>query len=424
VKASHKTRLFLISAVSAGSVLAIVFLFIVLGVRQKVLAHKESEIRLALRTDASIKNGQFSIEGFREAYPGYSAAIFDANDHLLTASGPSPLRPAQGFQQFGDYALLGDTIGGQHIVVSSGWTPAEHGLDDLAAILAWLWLPLTLLVGTATWIGAQSVFRPLERLTLQAAAISGSNLKARLASQDQAEFGVFATQLNQMLDRIEQTVAREEEFATDAAHELRTPLAILRMQIQTTLLAERPVSEYVASNRVLLDEIQRLSSIAESLLQSARGTAVRADPIDLVEVAHETVQRMRQAYDGRASYIQFRSEPVWAKILPDELRVVLDNLLRNAIRFSPPQSPIEVTVERQGEEAVLSVRDEGPGIPPELRAKVFDRFFRAETSRNRGAGGAGVGLAVCKRIVESRGGVIKVDDATSGTRIVLRLPCS
>src|SRR5688572_23936138 len=191
-KTSHKTRLFLITTGSVGLVLAIVFIGIVLGVRQKVVAHKEAEMRLAVRTSIAAHGGKLDLVEFRSLYPGYSVAVFDASGKKVVWGGPIQISPVLGFQDMGSHVFLGERVGDEHVVVGSGWTSAEQGLDTLAAILGGLWLPITLLVGAATWLGAQSVFRPLERLSHQAAAISGSNLKERLAIQDRAEFGDFA----------------------------------------------------------------------------------------------------------------------------------------------------------------------------------------------------------------------------------------
>src|SRR5687768_6187432 len=168
---SHKTRLFLITTASVGVILALLFFSIVLGVRNQVLKHKEFEMRLAVRTARRGANGSLLIETFRRNYPGYSVAVFDNAGRFLRGDGPLRLSKVDGFVERTDYVLLGIDGGAEKIVVGSGWTAPEQGLDTLGMILAVLWLPLTLLVGAATWLGAQSVFRPLERMSHQAAAI-------------------------------------------------------------------------------------------------------------------------------------------------------------------------------------------------------------------------------------------------------------
>lgn len=419
---SHKTRLFLITTAWVGLILALLFLAIVAGVRGQVLAHKEFEMRLAVRTARLDDNGRIRIDVFRRSYPGYSIGMFDLSGKLLSSSGPLKLSFVEGFVVRDEYVELGVQRGDEQVVVGSGWTAPEQGLDALGAILAALWLPLTLLVGGATWLGAQSVFRPLERMSHQAAAISGSNRSERIAIQDRAEFGEFAAQLNQMLERIEQTRTREEEFASDAAHELRTPLAILRMRIETTLLKERQPTEYVKSLMAMLEEIGSLTQMIESLLQTARSQSVVADPIELEPVVWESVSRWEDTFRSKGVRIETTAEPVRAAILPEELRIILDNLMSNALRFSPDGGLVRVDLYRESNEAVLTVIDEGLGIPEEVRERVFDRFYRAESSRNRESGGAGVGLAVCKKILELRSGAIRVKDTEMGTCIECRLP--
>lgn len=419
---SHKTRLFLVSTLTVGMVLAIVFTAIVIGVRHKVVVHKESEMLLALTTGAAVKDGRFVLDRFREAFPSYSASVYDQSGKLLQSSGPLKTELMQGFEEHGSFVTVGTKIGEQLVVSSSEWTPVEHGLDDLAFILASLWLPLTLLVGVATWLGAQSVFRHLEKLRLQAAEIRGSDLKRRVAIQDRAEFGEFAEQLNQMLDRIEQAVRREEEFATDAAHEFRTPLAIMKMQIQTTLLKERSPEEYTQSLEVMLAEVSRLSGISESLLQSARGIETQAPPLDLAQVVGEVVKRSQTKLSGGEPRLQLETETALVQISADEVGILLDNLISNAVRYGAEDKPIQIKLHKNGSWASLSVHNRGSCMTPEVQEKVFERFYRGEESRNRQQGGAGVGLSVCKRIVESRGGTISVENTELGTAFVSKFP--
>ena len=275
------------------------------------------------------------------------------------------------------------------------------------------------LTTNSTWYTANAIFDPLIRLSAQARAISGSNLNERLATDDQAEFGDFARQLNAMLDRIEQTAHREEQFAADAAHELRTPLSILRTRIETTLLRPRQPEEYAATSALLLDEIDRLTKIVEALLETARGQLTRPPNLRLDPLVEEVCDRWRT--NGTA--ITTHTTPVTAAIMPEELSIVLDNLLENAVRYAPSGSEVAVKLAAEGDFARLAVRDAGPGIPEEDREAVFDRFVRLDPHRNRTSGGAGIGLSVCRKIVASRQGHIEaISVEPQGAEIIVRLP--
>jgi signal transduction histidine kinase len=422
VKASHKTRLFLITSAAVAVILALLFAGIVFAVQRQVVAHKESEMRLAFQTSLGGDLSTFPLAQFRQNYPGYSVSIYDRSGSLLRHSGPLEAPSFSGFRLGDEVVYLGQDLDSIRVVIASGWTSAEQGLDALASILAGLWLPLSLLVGAATWLGAHSVFRPLERMSIQAAAIRGSDLTERLAIQDRAEFGAFAEELNRMLDSIQETVEREEQFASDAAHELRTPLAILRTRIETTLLRERNPSEYVEALQAMIVEIDRLTLTIETLLRSARVMVAKADPCALQPIVLEAVERYQGPFRERGVKLESDVRPAIGVILPEELSSILGNLLENALRFSPGGSAVTVALWSTNGFAELSVQDQGSGVPPGMEDKIFERFARADDSRNRTTGGAGIGLAVCRRIAESRGGSIALEPSEKGARFVCRIP--
>jgi len=419
VRKSHKARLALVASGTSALVLAFLFAAIVLVAREVALRRWQSDMRTALHAIAIEPDAHFDTTEFREAHPDLSITIYDRKENLIRFAGPILSPAVDGFKKIDDQLHLGQLVKGERIVAGANWHQTEEGLRRLALVLTILWAPLALLVGGATWYTANAIFDPLIRLSAQAQTISGSNLNQRLATDDQAEFGDFARQLNAMLDRIEQTAKREEQFAADAAHELRTPLSILRTRIETTLLRPRQPEEYAATSTLLLDEIDRLTKIVESLLETARGQSTRPPNLRLAPIVEEVCARWRTTGTSIATH----TARVSAAITPEELSIVLDNLLENAQRYAPADSEIVVILAAEGDFARLAVRDAGPGIPEPDREAVFDRFVRLDPHRNRSSGGAGIGLSVCQKIVASRQGHIEANSVEpQGTEIIVRLP--
>ena len=421
---NHRTRLALVSAATTGAVLLALFAAVVLFARRDVLADKRSELGAVMQSFMPPGDPSFDLEEFHSAHPELSAAVYDMAGRRVGAAGRVPPARALGFQERDDRLLLGRPFRGQDVVVSLDLRETERGVKVLTMALAAAWFPLTLLVGAIAWASAQSVFRPLERLSAQALAMSGASLSERLVTPDSAEFGAFARDLNGMLDRVEETVRRGERFSTDAAHEFRTPLAILRTRLETALIQPRSPEQYEATIRRSVEEIGRLTAITEALLRSARGETVVAPKVDLEPLVQEAVGRWSERFAEREVRLECDAAPALAKILPDEARLVLDNLLDNALRYAPAGTRVAVRLSEGEGEARLVVQDAGPGVRPELGVKIFDRFVRADDSRNRASGGAGVGLAVCRQIVAARGGTMTLGSTETGAAVGFRLPAS
>ena len=415
---THRSRLALASASATGILLAIVFISVVVAARDSAVAQRRSELEGALNALAGDPD-RLEVDEFRESHPEMSMAVFDDSGHVVATLGHVPLTARVGFHKTEASLTLGRRRGTTFVVVGADWRAAEHGLQRLSLYLGLLWLPLTCLCGGVTWLSARAVFRPLDRLSSQADAIGRSNLKDRLETEDHAEFGAFALQLNRMLDRIEASVEREEQFASDAAHELRTPLAIVRVRLESTLMRRRPSSEYVDAQREALSELERLSRVVESLLQSTRADAAGDGVANVRDATLRAAARWQDRFIAAGVQLQVEADDATAKIGEDALGIVLDNLLDNALRFSPTESTVSVWARSDGNRVELGVSDEGPGIDPTIGDHVFDRFVRADTDRNRASGGAGIGLSVCRRMLEARGGSITLrEDLSRGATIV------
>jgi len=423
VRFSHRVRLAVVAATVTGLVLLVLFVSLVAVAKDNLYAQKRIALASAMQSFTPDEDPQFDLGEFHEAYPEFSASVYDENGKLLTSVGHLHPTPSVGWASFGKSLQMGTVFKGQLISVALDLSDTDRGIDQLRTILFAIWFPIVLLVGGATWAVAVLVFRPLERLSAQALAMSGSNLSERLVTNDHAEFGAFAKDLNLLLDRVEETVRRGEQFSADAAHELRTPLAILRTRLETALLQARTQEQYETTLRRSVEEIGRLTALTEALLRSARGELLPADVCDLEPLVREAEDHWVERFAALDIRLNADVAPASVVILAEEVRVLLDNLLDNALRYAPSGSGVCILLETVDREVRLMVQDAGPGVPVELGERIFDRFVRADDSRNRGSGGSGVGLAVCRQIVMARGGrMILAESSQGGAAVGFCLP--
>ncbi len=423
-KPSHKLRLAFTASVASGLVLAIVFIGVILYLRQSELNTEMAELRAAM---ASIKDDPFEkldVQEFHEAHPDLTVSQFDRAGAMVQKSGRNPGYPIEGPSQKNGLLSVGVRTGDRLTVVTGDWRPAEEGLKRTTLVLVALLLPLSLGVGAAVWWSARSTFQPLESMSRQAAEISAQSLSNRISSKDQAEFAEFASYLNAMLDRIQAAYEREEQFVEDAAHELRTPLSVLRLRIETALLKDRAPTSYRDSLRAMLTEIDRLSALTESLLLTARGHSLTAEDIELRPRIEQALDRWRSKCEEKKVDLEFQWVEASCQARPEEIDIVLDNLLSNAYRFAPSGTSVWVSLSAADGQATVCVEDSGPGIPQAMAGVIMDRFTRGDNSRNRASGGAGLGLALCKKLVEARGGNLRLVPTDQGARFQVAFPLS
>ena len=265
---------------------------------------------------------------------------------------------------------------------------------------------LAALAALALWI-IRIGLRPLTRIEETAAAITAGDLSRRVAYADsQTEVGRVGSALNTMLDRIEASDRRLRRFIADASHELRTPLAAVRAyaELFDRGAAARP-ADLERSMSGITRESERMSLLVDDLLLLARldeGRPLERKPVDLAAMAAEAVDAARVVEPGRP--VELSVEP--STVTGDEprLRQALDNLLANARTHTPPGTPVSVGVRRVDGLVELTVADHGPGLTEEQATRVFERFYRADSSRARASGGAGLGLSIVAAVAEAHGG--------------------
>jgi two-component system OmpR family sensor kinase len=322
-----------------------------------------------------------------------------------------------------------------------GITVAAVPLRDVDQILAQLLLVEALVMagilavlGAGAWAIVRIGLRPLDRMGHTADAIAGGDLSQRVEPADRrSEVGRLGMALNAMLDRLEQAFAARTEsenrlrrFIADASHELRTPLASIRGYAELFRMgAAREPDEVARAMRRIEDEGQRMGVLVEDLLTLARLDQV-ADaphaPVDLRTLARDAVDDARATAPEREITLS-ADGPAVVSGDAHQLRQVLGNLVRNALVHTPGGTPVEVIAGGDGAEVRVEVRDHGPGLPTDDPAAVFERFWRAEGGRERGKGGAGLGLAIVAGIVEAHGGRVEAANAPGGgAAFVVHLP--
>ncbi|MEU7892375.1 ATP-binding protein [Nonomuraea sp. NPDC049152] len=288
---------------------------------------------------------------------------------------------------------------------------------------------LTFLIGISlalialTWWGTsrtvERTLAPVEAIRQKLDEITATDLGQRVpVPPNPDELHALARTANRTLDRLEAAVEQQRRFASDASHDLRSPITAMRAQVEEALLHPDD-AEWEQTGHALLASLDRLQAIVTDLLTLARLDAHEPQACETVDLA----QLVAAELEGRT-----RSKEVKLDLRPDvvvegdkvRLARLLTNLLDNAERHA--ESALAVSVYNEGSDAVLEVLDDGAGISPDQREFVFRRFTRLDASRNRDAGGTGLGLAIAREIAQSHEGSLGLADSTSGARFVLRLP--
>lgn len=275
----------------------------------------------------------------------------------------------------------------------------------------------------AYWL-ARAALSPVERLRRQAAAISGRDDDAVLeVPRTKDEVAALAGTMNDLLTRLRQALDRERAFVADASHELRSPLAILRGELELAGRPGRGTAELTAAVHSCAEETDRLARITDDLLVLARGDAGRLS-LHLHDTdLRQLIERSASLAAPRlaASQVTCRTDvPAGTRacVDPDRIRQAVDNLLANAVRFSPAGSVIVIAARKDGPNLRIEVRDQGPGFPDDFLPHAFERFRRPDTARSRDDGGAGLGLAIVQAICAAHGGHATARNAPGGGAVV------
>jgi signal transduction histidine kinase len=305
--------------------------------------------------------------------------------------------------------------------------PDGGHLGELTEVIIYAGVPTIFIVGW--WLVRRSL-KPIDDLALGMEGFHAANLKQRLPrSHNGDEVDRMAVAFNSMAERLEKSFLQIHEFTLHASHELKTPLTVMRAQLENSLPeADRLTPECRETLHGLLDEVQRLGRIVDGLTLLAKADAgmlhLETRPVALDELAHEAfedAEALAQPHGVRV--IPGVCEPVAVAGDRHRLRQVLLNLLDNAVKYNQPGGTLQISLRRDGTFAELAVANTGRGIPPELQAHIFDRFVRGDDARSKSAEGCGLGLTIVKWIVEAHGGSIHItSEPGKVTTISVRLP--
>lgn len=293
---------------------------------------------------------------------------------------------------------------------------------------------LLILSGLSIWLTISSALRPLREVERTAAAVKAGDFSKRLLQRNEkTEIGRLNSALNSMLDGIEsafkgrdKTLDQMRRFVSDASHELRTPLVTVRGYAELYRMGGIKKKEDVAEAMSRIEsEAVRMSGLVESLLTLTRMDELenlKFEKVNLTELI-QSVTKDAAVANPKVKFEVQGSEELIVEADANRIQQVLVNLLSNASRFAPAKSNIEIKLEDKGSKTRISVVDHGEGIPEAYRDKVFDRFFRADNSRNRETGGSGLGLAIARSIVTSHKGKIWVEETSGGgATFIVELP--
>lgn len=287
------------------------------------------------------------------------------------------------------------------------------------------------------YVLARRAFEPVDRMVATSAGLTARQLNRRLAVVNpEDELGRLAKTLNQMIERLEQSFVEMQRFTADAAHELRTPLAIMRNQAEVALRSGRTVDEYRHVLESLLDENDRLTRLADQLLYLSREDAgllsFSRRPVRLDELLQGVIEHMQVLASEQNVAIEFDSTSATVDGDDDRLRRVFYNLIDNAIKYTAVRYAaagddgggiVRVACRMAGSNVRVTIADNGTGIAAEHLPHIFARFYRVDASRGDAVRGTGLGLAICRSIVESHGGRILIESQVDrGTTVTVVLP--
>lgn len=417
-------------------------LILYLGLRQ-YLVHQLSvtQLQRAERVDAVIKTWRESKDGkslaeeiamrFSPEARGWFLRVLSGDGTVLYQSGmPTDQRfdpaavsvggPTGRIQREnlpnGVTLILGthQIKGGLRVEAGEALEPA---LEELRHLMTWLMcvaVAFTLIALMGAWRLVNRALRPVQEIAATAERISSQNLSERLPVPPQNdEITHLSLALNQMIERLEEAFLINRRFLGDASHELRTPLTILRGELETAVRnpkLDQPMAETLGN---LLEEVERLVHLVESLLTLSRLDAGHAREdvarINFAALTASTADQMSLLADDKQVFVTCETKhPVWVEGDRSRLKQIVVNLLDNAIKYTPPGGKVTASVGFAEGQALLEVRDTGSGIPEEALPQIFERFFRVDKSRSRDLGGAGIGLSIVQAICQAHHGRAEV----------------
>lgn len=295
------------------------------------------------------------------------------------------------------------------------------------------------LLGLSAWSSVwviKSGLQPLSDLVTSAGSISVSNwqLAPPPSTLNTVEVAPLVQAMKEMLETLRTAFEQQRDFTANAAHELKTPVAVLKSTLQSLLQQPRSNDAYREGLNDALADLERLEALLHSLLRLARaeqrvaqGTQAKMSTVDVIASCESAIVRLAPFAHSRAVKVVLTADDQQLLVCadPDDLEIIWTNLIENAVRYAPAESEIRIMGACSNGSARIAVCDSGPGVPPEEVPHIFDRFHRADRSRSRESGGYGLGLAITKTLVEAYGGTIVLDaPKAGGACFIVELPAA
>ena len=318
---------------------------------------------------------------------------------------------------------MSERFSGEFVLELSG---AKHSFCMRGWYIA---LAVTVLGGAVAYFVSGRALKPLKRFTAKAERVQLQSLTEITLSEDEAvEFSRLSRAVNQMLLRLKQAFDAQQQFVGNAAHELRTPLALMQARLDLYMSTDHGDScpETAETIAMMREQTERLSRMVQTLLDMSELKAVpRNDRIQLAPMIEEVLADLSPLAEKSGVTLSQSGEDLWITGSDVLVYRAIFNLVENGVKYNCPGGSVCVAVSRRGQKAVIEVKDTGCGIPEDFRESVFQPFFRVDKSRSREKGGVGLGLSLVWEIAHLHGGDVRVrESGESGTAIELTLPAS
>ncbi|MEJ2613827.1 MAG: ATP-binding protein [Ignavibacteriaceae bacterium] len=305
-------------------------------------------------------------------------------------------------------------------------------LNNLRIVLLFAYPVVLIVLFFITRFFAGKSIQPVNSVISTAERITKENLEERIELPlHKDELYKLTSTINQLLDRLEDAVMREKQFTSDASHELRTPLAVIKGTLEVLIRKPREVEHYESKISYCITEVNRMSNIIDQLLMLARYDSGKISPniqkINLKDEVLSVINRLQNQSESKNISVGIinNDNNITVNADPDMTGIILENIISNSIKYSNPDSDIEIKIEKNKTTAICSVKDHGIGMTEEQAERIFDRFYRADESRNSKVSGNGLGLAIVKRLSDIQNLKLEVKSRPkSGTTVIIYFPQS
>jgi two-component system, OmpR family, sensor histidine kinase BaeS len=318
----------------------------------------------------------------------------------------------------------GDTVGWVGLPSGSRHRDrlARNFRDSQISTLVRIILPALLLALLGTWWLSRQLLKPIEQSAALARRLSAGEYQARLPEQRQDELGDLMQSMNRLAHSLAESSAARERWLADISHELRTPVAVLQGELEALVDGIRAADpERLASlHQEVLHLKQLLDDLHDLAMADAGTLRYRFSRLDLAALLDDAVQAMAGRFSDHGLTLDWQTPaaPLWVDGDATRLRQLIDNLLDNSLKYTDAGGRVELRLRREGDRVTLLLADSAPGVSEADQTRLFERLFRVESSRNRQLGGAGLGLALCQRIVEAHQGTIEARHSPLGGLLI------